>query len=139
MARYSGFAFDYPMSACGDLSGSGAGGGQYLFVMQSSTAKRVMKATGGSNPAPIGVLQNSPRSGEEATVRVLGSTQVYADGDTAIGYGDYVSSGSGGMAVVNAGSSVAGIAMEALTSGTGVLIEVLLVPYGSGNKSDNTP
>lgn len=137
MAAYSGFSFDYPFQANADLNSS-----QFYFVTASGTggrAKGVNISTGASSPAPTGVLQNDPRSGEEATVRILGTTQVYGDASTAIAYGDYITSGSDGQAVVSTGSSVAGIAMEALASGTGVLIEVMLLPYTSGNKADNTP
>lgn len=132
MAIYSGFGFDLPMSASGDLSAK-----QYYFMAPASTAKRVLTATGASGPAPIGVLQNDPTSGEEATVRILGSTKVQADAATAIGYGDFITSGSDGRAVVTTGSAFHGMALEALASGSAI-IEVLLLPHGA-YLADNTP
>lgn len=132
MATYTGAGMDIPMTASGDLSSV-----QHHFVQLATTAKRVLLATGASGPAPFGVLQNDPNSLEEANVRILGSTQVYADGGTAISYGDFITSGSSGMAVV-AASGYHGIAMEALASGSGILIEVLLMPYHA-DPQDNTP
>lgn len=132
MATYN-YGIDLPFSASGDLTNK-----QYYFVIPSGAAKRVQVATGASNPAPLGVLQNDPRTGEEATVRVWGVSKVVADADTAIAYGDFLTSGSTGMAVVNTnGSSVAAVALQALSSGTGVYIEALLLPFASGNKADN--
>lgn len=134
MANYSGFSFDLPMSACGDMASN-----QYKFVRQAGTNKWFQLANGASSPAPLGVLQDDPESGNVGTVRILGTTKVMADGDTAIVYGDYLTSGSTGMAVYSAGSNVAAIALEALASGSGVYIEALLLPFASGNKVDNTP
>lgn len=133
MAVSSGFAFDLPLSASGDLSSK-----QYYFVTHAVTEGYVVTSTGASGPAPLGVLQNDPAAGEEAAVRILGTTQVMADAGTAIGYGDWVTSGSSGLAVVTTGSAVHGMALEALTSGSGVLIEVLLLPYHA-NTVDNVP
>jgi hypothetical protein len=134
VAKYQD-GIDITLTANADLDDQ-----QFYFVTASGTAPGVNVSTGASGPAPTGVLQNDPRSGEAATVRILGTTKVIAEADTAIGYGDYLTSGSSGMAVNNSnGSSVAGIALEALASGSGVLIEMMLLPYGSGNKLDNTP
>jgi hypothetical protein len=136
MTTYSGQGIDLPMTACGDLSNY-----QYYFVRPSTSGvdKRVTVADCASAPAPLGVLQNDPKSLEEATVRVLGSTLVYADaGTTAIGYGDYITSGSTGMAMVTTASAYHGLALEALATGCAVLIEVLLMPYHC-NTVDNVP
>jgi hypothetical protein len=134
MATYN-YGIYYPFSASGDLSAA-----QYRFVTQAGTAKRVIRSTGACNPAPMGILQNDPRSGEEATVCVWGVSKVLADAETgtAIAYGDFLTSGSTGMAVANTnGSSVAAVALEALASGSGIYIECLVLPYASGNKADN--
>jgi len=132
MATYTGNGLDIPMTASGDLNSV-----QYYFVKPATTAKRVLLASGGSGPAPLGVLQNDPNTLEEATVRIVGSTKVYADGGTAIAYGDFITAGSTGMAIV-AASAYQGLAMQALASGSGVLIEVLLMPYHA-DPQDNTP
>lgn len=52
---------------------------QYYFVTPASTVGNVKVATGASNPAPVGVLQNSPSAGEAARVRVLGFTKLVVE------------------------------------------------------------
>jgi len=133
MTVSSGFAFDYTVSACGDLSSY-----QYRFVAPAATAKRVQLGSGASAPAPLGVLQDDPVSGEDGTVRVLGTTKLYVDAGTAIAYGDWLTAGSDGQGVVSTGSVFAAMAMEAVSSGSGVLIEAMLFPFG-GFIADNTP
>jgi hypothetical protein len=139
MATYSGQGVDIPITASGDLDTA-----QYRFVMPATTAKKVLQATGGSSPTPLGVLQNDPRDGEAGAVRIIGTTKVY--GNTACGaitYGDWITSGSDGMAVLStgAGSQISGLALEALSSGSGVLIEALLLitPTSGCGIVDNTP
>jgi hypothetical protein len=78
MATYSGQGVDIPITASGDLDTA-----QYRFVMPATTAKKVLQATGGSSPTPLGVLQNDPRDGEAGAVRIIGTTKVY--GNTACG------------------------------------------------------
>ena len=133
MAVSSGFAFDYTFSASGDLSSY-----QYRFVAPASTAKRIQLASGASGPAPLGVLQDDPVSGEDGTVRILGTTKLYMDAGTAVGYGDFLTAGSAGQGVVTTGSAFHAMAMEAVASGSGVLAEALLLPHGA-YLADNTP
>lgn len=137
MATYN-VGIDLPFVANADLTAK-----QYYFVTASGTGgdnPGVNIATGASNPAPTGVLQNEPKNGEEANVRVWGVSKLWCDGDTgAIVYGDYLTADGGGAGTINSnGSSVGAMAMEALASGS-AFIKVLLLPYASGNKSDNTP
>lgn len=140
MANYSGDGITLPMTASGDLDNT-----QYRFVQPAQTAKKVERATGGSGPAPLGVLQNDPRDGEEAAVKVSGTTLVYAS--TACGvilYRDFLTSGSDGQAVLatGAGSAIHAMAMTALSSGSGALIEAFVFTNplsGSGQTVDNTP
>jgi hypothetical protein len=77
---------------------------QYRFVMPASTAYYVTGATGASNPAPLGVLQNSPSQGQEARVRVLGFSKVVAVAPSGCGlaYGRYFSTSTVGQAVPTA-------------------------------------
>lgn len=81
-------------------------GVQYYFVRASSTAGNVQVANGASNPTPVGILQNAPKAGQEARVRVLGPTKVFAvtDSSNALAYGRY--------ATVNASGQAAGVASE---------------------------
>lgn len=137
MANYN-WGFDYPMAACGD-----ADTWQYSFVKQSGAGPTVptfqICATA-SGPCPIGVLQDDPESGNIGAVRILGTTKVKANATAgAINIGDFLACSSDGQAEVSAGCSIAGIAMEALASGACTLIEMLLVPYGGANKTENTP
>jgi len=52
---------------------------QYLAVqMVASGGYKVSKCTTASQPVAIGILQNDPSAGQEATVKVLGFTKAYA-------------------------------------------------------------
>jgi len=137
MANYN-WGFDYPMTACGDQNSN-----QYKFVQCASggTNGRFELATGGSNPAPVGVLQDDPESLNTGAVRILGVTKLMADAEgTAIGYGDWLVCGSVGMAVATTtGSNINAMALEALASGSGVYITALLLPGAGGNMGDNVP
>lgn len=64
-------------TAAADLSSS-----QFRFVELGSSGVTVVNA---ATDKPIGVLQNRPKNGEDATVCVLGPTFVSADGTIAIG------------------------------------------------------
>ena len=133
MSKYSGWGFDLTFSASGDLSDY-----EYYFVEPSATEGYVSLATGASSPAPIGVLQSGAKAGNPVTVRVLGTTQVYGDASTAIAYGDFVTSGSDGQAVIATASFVEGVALEALSTGEKTLIEVLL-SQNHASMVHNTP
>ena len=43
---------------------------QWRLVKAASTSGNVASSTGGCNPAPLGILTNSPSSGQEAAVKV---------------------------------------------------------------------
>ena len=135
MANYN-WGFDYPMTASGDMNSH-----QYKFVQVASggAGNSFELSSGASNPAPTGVLQDDPESGQVGAVRILGVTKLMVNADSAITAGDYLTSSSTGQGVVNAGSSVAAVALESVASGSGVIIRALLLPYASGNKADNTP
>ena len=85
-ARHLGIA-DAAFVAGADLTAK-----QYHFVKPGSVVGEVNLATGGSDTAPIGVLQNSPSTGQEARVRVFGFTKVYAVAvsGSPIRYGNYI-------------------------------------------------
>ena len=48
---------------------------QWHLVQAASTVGNVASATGGCNPFPLGVLVNSPSSGQEAAVVLFGPTK----------------------------------------------------------------
>jgi hypothetical protein len=142
--NYSGWGWDAPFSASGDL-----GAAQYRFVQPAQTYRLVERSTGGSAPAPLGILQNDPNTGEEAAVRVLGTSYLYVSTACGnIGYRDFLTAGSDGQGVL-AGGAGAGSALHAMalppstiTAGSGILIEALLLlnpMSGSAGFVDNTP
>lgn len=136
MATYSGMGVDLPFTASGNLTAK-----QYYFMKCAVDARKVLTSTAASAPMPIGILQNDPNTGEEATIRMLGSSKVIANADSgAIAYGDWLISGSDGQAIANTTACTAGqgIAMEALASGCGIEIEILLLP-GAHSFGDNVP
>lgn len=113
---------DLTFSASGDMSSN-----QYKFMKMASTAKRVLLANGASNPGPIGILQNDPLSGEPASVKVWGTTQVWFSGSANVSYGDFLVSGSAGGAEKAALCTANAIALETITAGSGY-IEALVFP-----------
>lgn len=127
--------FDYPFLSNGDFQT--ASPALYRFVKLTASPMVVARATAASNPYAIGVAQANPNaSGLEVPVRIHGTTQVYANADASpIAIGSFVCSGSDGQAQTQGGVSGSdahqGIALQALSSGCGILIEILLVPYGS--------
>lgn len=144
MATYGGWGWDESFTANSDLSAK-----QYFTVTTGSIAGEVKTGTGGSGPAILGVLQNDPTQGEEAAVRIFGITKAEASGAlhsagtaTAIAYGDFVTAtGSDGRLrpLVAASAIMNGIALEALASGAGGRIKVLLFGPGLVTGADNVP
>lgn len=107
---------------------------QWKFVTTASIAGKFKLGTGASNPVPLGVLQDDPRSGEPGQIRILGTAKVAASG--AITYGAHVLCASNGFAMAAGAASAAtqGIALGALASGSGY-IEILLLPNGLTNSN----
>ena len=86
---------------------------QYYFVSPASTAGNVGVATGASNPAPLGVLQNSPSLGQEARVRPFGPPKLFikTGSGSALGFGRYIivnASGQGIPLATDGGSATMG-------------------------------
>src|SRR3990167_2113171 len=74
MANYR-TGIDVPFIAGVDLTAK-----QYYWVAPGSIAGEVIVAVGPSgNPWPIGLLQNTPSSGQEATVRVSGFSKAVVE------------------------------------------------------------
>lgn len=123
MANYN-YGIDFPYRAAVDLSDY-----QYHFVIAGSVAGEVTYAATLAG-CVLGVLMNDPTATEEATVRVLGIAPVIADSTSAIVYGQWVKTGSTGLAIGSANQAAStfdvGIALGALDSGSGVKIPVLL-------------
>lgn len=104
---------------------------QYTMVAAGSVAGEVTGILA-VNASTIGVLQNDPNVGEEATVCLYGLTKIYTDCENSsspLTYGGLVKTASGGRAmgtVITATGSIniAGIALEAVASGSGRCIEM---------------
>ena len=122
MAFYSGLGLDLPFTASGDMNSY-----QYYFVKCASTSNRIDVATGGSDPAPIGVIQNDPYSTDLATVRVLGISKVFVSSSVAIQVGNLLTAGSAGAAeIVNSdGSAFHAVALEDISAGSGYIAALL--------------
>ena len=72
---------------------------QFRFVTVASTAGKVKLGSGTCNPAPVGVLQNSPSAGEGAQIIVVGYTKLVGRNATCnIRYGTFVVAASDGVA-----------------------------------------
>lgn len=69
----AGYAVRITLPAGADLSAK-----QYFFVKVNTSGQAVLCAA--ATDRPIGVLQNTPESGEEASVLVVGGTKVVSSG-----------------------------------------------------------
>lgn len=92
MATYSGQGIDISFTADVDLSGS-----QYRFVAAASTVGKV-GGPAAANGTALGVLQNTPKAGEEARVRIAGTTKVELASLSAASHGGYLKTASNGQA-----------------------------------------
>jgi hypothetical protein len=112
---------------------------QYRFVALGTVEGEVIGATGASNPAPIGVLQNAPTASQKAIVRLFGRTQLTVPATACtLTRGYYVSStGCGGGAYTGASGMIFGrvISGSVASATAGSLIVMLntITPSGSLN------
>ena len=130
MANYAGNGVTHTFLADVDLSNY-----QYYLMAAASTAGKVTPSitAGGSI---IGVLQNDPVAGEEATIVVLGPTKVRVTAEATaspLSFGGWVKSSSTGQATgfvsATASTWAAGWYMDtAFTSGSGVYAEMFVLP-----------
>lgn len=132
MATWGGKGLDESFKAAVDLSSY-----QYRFVKAGSIAGEVTYATAGSVPLALGILQNDPKAGEEATVRLFGISKLSASGaltsgtGSAIAHGEPMTSGSNGIGLHASACVFNAIALEALAAGIGGTIKVFLVTPGA--------
>ena len=112
---------DITFEAAADLSAK-----QY-YLVKMSAADKVNLA--GANAKVIGVLQNKPKSGEAAVVRVCGTSKVISH-DTGIAVGDYLTSDANGKAEeVNADKEFCcGMALQACAADNDI-IEALITHF----------
>ncbi len=139
-AYYSIGVADVPFIADVDMSASAA---QYCFVTLSACHDdSVYLTSDASVPNPIGILQNSPCSGEEAQVRVFGysrlrvdTAKVFNDAATIEIYtNNWVKSGSKGVGIKSACVGTATAAHARVVSGSlssgSAFVTVVLNPAG---------
>lgn len=84
------YALKITLVAGADLSAD-----QYKFVKMNSSGQAILVAA--LTDRPIGVLQNSPASGQEAEVTVIGGTKVKAGG--SVSEGTILKTSAAGLAI----------------------------------------
>jgi hypothetical protein len=98
------------------------------YIASADMTSSQVKVAATAGVYAIGILQNNPKSGEEATVRVMGYSKVHAEGGTAITCGSYISTGSLGECIAATSTTacayILGRAEETLSSGADVMIMV---------------
>lgn len=112
-------------------------GNQFFAVTTGSASNVVILATGASAPIPIGVLLNSPSSGQAAEVGFAGRLKMLVDGTTAIAVGDLLTVNASGVGAIAAGCMSNGMALQAVASGCAI-IDVLW-HTNTINIAHNTP
>ena len=104
----------------------------YQFVSAGSVVGEVVLATGTSNPAPIGIIQNNPSTGQEARVRVMGYSKLVCEtnGTCDLNWRRWVFCASDGQGEpLVAGCPVNALYLDAnLTSAGSVVARVYLLP-----------
>ena len=95
--RATGFVWDEYFKAGVDMSATCA---LYKWVQPGSIFGEVVPATGGSNPYPLGVLQNSPTAGSLARVRFMGkSLLATCMAACSLNNGGWITAGSAGVGI----------------------------------------
>ena len=106
MANYRDIAItDAPFKAGVDLTGK-----QYYFVGPGSIAGEVIVSVGPSgNPWPLGIVQNSPSSGQEAQVRVHGFSKLSCEANAcSLAWGRWIVCASDGQGEPTATEMISG-------------------------------
>lgn len=106
MAFGVGPILDFPFEAAADLSAK-----QYHIV--EMTAANKVNVCNAATDKPIGILQNKPKAGEAAIVRMLGISKVIADAELAVGDNYGTSADGQAVAKVAAGDLILGRVLEA--------------------------
>lgn len=145
MTVQSGFFWDetFICSTSAALGPHVAGAADGLFQAVSLSTGILPASVGGVPPViltasasqgvngVIGVLQNDPKVGQAAIVRLLGSTKMMATTSAAVTYGALIASSTAGFAMVadTSGQRVIGVCIAASTGLVlGSLVEVLMFP-----------
>ena len=112
------------------IAGEDLSSAQYYFVYISADQTVSLCTT--SHLDAIGVLQNDPESGQEAVVRMIGTSKVKFGDAVAVGT-RVISTTAGkadGLGSLSATEQIVlGITLEAAANGD--IAEIFLLPYGS--------
>ena len=131
MATYRSMSNDHdvPFLADEDLTAK-----QYTLLRPASTAGYAACANSACSFGVLGVLQNSPSAGQEATVRLMGTTKVYgeANGTCGLAYGGFVFAASTGRVEGYAsGCPIIGRWLSAAVTSGDVVGEIFLFPFSA--------
>jgi hypothetical protein len=130
----AGINVDLPFKAAGNLSTC-----QYRFVTWSTVEGEVTGATGGSNPAALGVLQNTPTASQTAIVRLFGKTQITVPATACtLRVGDFLAVGTCGGGLYSGASGmifgrVISGSVASATAGSLIALVNTITPSGSLN------
>ena len=125
--------FDFGISDVSFLANETLAAYQYYFVESAGSAavgSVALANSGSATYSPLGVVQNEPASGDEATVRMMGSTKVVAAAPgTQILCGHWVTcNGSGQAAYTSVASLACGFALSNSDSSASSIIEMFFDP-----------
>lgn len=137
MAAY-GQGFDWPFLAGADLS---ADADRFCGVALSTSDNKVIAPTGASGSAAgfIGIQQNSPSSGQEAQVRIVGMSNALVDAsNSAIAYGEFMAPVAASPKKLEphaptVGGSPVAISLGTVSSGSARIPVWLLGPHAGQN------
>lgn len=107
----------------------------WFVVRPGSIVSEVRLGTGGCNPAPLGIVTNSPSTGQEASVRIMGfSKAVCRAAAASLNYGSWLVCASDGvlepMATAGGSAVMARYFDTAVITGS-VIAQVQLLGFSS--------
>ena len=101
---------------------------QYTFVKLNSAGAVV--AVAAATDVPIGVLQNNPTSGTEASVLIMGGTKIVASAaatlGTALNFGTSATGKAATLAVTDTTKYVLGVYLEA-PAADGIIVAAVVI------------
>jgi len=100
---------------------------QYTFVKLNSSGQVIAAAA--ATDIPIGVLQNNPTSGQEASVTIVGGTKIVASAaatlGTALNFGTSSAGKAATLAVTDTTKYVLGVYLEAPAADGNIVAAVI--------------
>ena len=109
------------------VAGADLSAAQYKFVKLNSSGQVILAAA--ATDVPIGVLQNNPASGAEASVTIVGGTKIVASAaatlGTALNFGTSSTGKAATLAVTDTTKYVLGVYLEA-PAADGVIVAAVI-------------